>query len=96
MQTQTRPPAGVPLHGMFVALVEILETLGEERVAGLTIHRGLVRIEPSRLSDGEVIARELGLTKGVVQRLATPAVADWSGTVAGLECHVRALAGTAR
>lgn len=95
MQAQSRPPAG-ELHGMFVALIEILETLGEERVAGLTILRGSVRIEPSRLSDGEVIARELGLTEGVIQRLATPAVADWSGTVAGLECHVRSLTGTVR
>jgi hypothetical protein len=96
MQAQTRPPARESLPGMFVALIEILETLGEERVAGLTILRGSVRIEPSRLSDGEVIARELGLTEGVVQRLATPAVADWSGTVAGLECHVRSLAGAVR
>ena len=51
MQTQTRPPAGESLHGMFAALV---------------------------------------------QRLATPVVADWSGTVAGLECHVRSLAGETR
>ncbi|GAA2223118.1 hypothetical protein GCM10010413_15040 [Promicromonospora sukumoe] len=84
------------MHGMFVALIEILDVLGEERVAGLTILRGSVRIEPSRLSDGVVMARELGLTEGVVHRLATPAVADWSGTVAGLECHVRSLAGAVR
>ena len=96
MQAQTRPPAGESLHGMFVALIEILEALGEERVAGLTILRGSVRIEPSRLSDGEVIACELGLTEGAIQQLATPAVADWSGTVAGLECHVRSLAGAVR
>ncbi|WP_369373636.1 hypothetical protein AB1046_06745 [Promicromonospora sp. Populi] len=41
MQTQTRPPGRESLHGMFVALIEILETLGEERVAGLTILRQL-------------------------------------------------------
>jgi hypothetical protein len=95
MQAQTRP-LSESLHGMFVALIEILEALGEERVAGLTILRGSVRIEPSRLSDGVVIARDLGLTDGVVQRLAIPAVVDWSGTVAGLECHVRSLAGAVR
>lgn len=92
MQTPTRPS----LHGMFVVLIEILESLGEDRVAGLTILRGSVRIEPTALADGELIARELGLTAGVVQRLTTPAVADWSGTVAGLECHVRTLAGAVR
>jgi hypothetical protein len=81
---------------MFTVLAEILEALGEDRIAGLTILRGAVRIEPSSLSDGEVIARELGLTDGVVQHLATPAIKDWSGTVAGLECHVRSLAGAAR
>lgn len=84
MQAQTRSPARESLPGMFVALIEILETLGEERAAGLMILRGSVRIEPSRLTDG------------IVQRLATPAVADWSGTAAGLECHVRSLAGTVR
>lgn len=41
-------------------------------------------------------SRELGLTEGIIQRLATPAVADWSGTVAALECHVRSLAGAVR
>jgi hypothetical protein len=81
---------------MFAVLTEILETLGEDRVAGLTILRGTVRIEPAALADGEVIARELGLTEGVVQRLSTPSVADWSGTVGGLECHVRSLAGALR
>jgi hypothetical protein len=96
MQAKTRPPANLSLHDMFVALIEILEVLGEERVAGLSILRGSVRIEPSRLADGEVIARELGLTEGVIQRLAIPFVADWSGTVAGLECHVRSLAGAVR
>ena len=92
MQSQIKPP----LHTMFVVLAEILETLGEHRVAGMTILRGSVRIEPSQLSDGEVIARQLGLTEGMVQQLATPAITDWSGTVAGLECHVRSLAGAAR
>ncbi len=72
MQAQSRPPASESLHGMFVALIEILDTLGEDRIAGLTILRGSVRIEPSRLSDGVVMARELGLTEGVVPRLATP------------------------
>jgi hypothetical protein len=96
MQAQTRPPASESLHGMFVALIEISEVLGEERVASLTILRGSVRIEPSRLAAGEVIARELGLAEGVIQRSVIPSVADWSGTVAGLECHVRSLAGAVR
>lgn len=89
-------PINPPLLTMFVVLTEILETLGEHRVAGLTILRGVVRIEPSSLSDGEVIARELGLTDGIVHQLVTPAITDWSGTVAGLECHVRSLAGARR
>lgn len=96
MQPKTRPPANESLHGTFVALIGISEVLGEERVASLSILRGSVRIEPSRLADGEAIARELGLTEGVIQQLAIPSVADWSGTVAGLECHVRSLAGVVR
>lgn len=92
MQTPTR----LSLHGMFVVLAELVEALGEDRIAGLTLMRGSVRIEPSQLSDGAAIARELGLASSLDQRLTTPAVTDWSGTVAGLECHVRSLMGAVR
>ncbi|GAB3167622.1 hypothetical protein GCM10027059_28900 [Myceligenerans halotolerans] len=87
-------PKSPSLHAMFVALTEILETLGEDRIARLTLLRGgTVSIEPVHLSEGASIARDLGLTESFIQRLAVPTVADWCGTVSGLECHVRALAG---
>ncbi|RPF20372.1 hypothetical protein [Myceligenerans xiligouense] len=87
-------PKSPSLHAMFVALTEILETLGEDRIARLTLLRGgTVTIEPVHLSEGADIARDLGLSETFIQRLAVPTVADWCGTVLGLECHVRALAG---
>jgi hypothetical protein len=81
------------LRAVITVLTEILEGLGEDRVAGLTLMRGSLRIEPSALADGAVIARELGLVSRLDHCMAIPAITDWSGTVGGLECHVRALAG---
>ncbi|GAB4083449.1 hypothetical protein GCM10028784_00790 [Myceligenerans cantabricum] len=70
------------LHAMFVALTEILEMLGEDCVARLTLLRGgTVTIEPVHLSEGADIARDLGLSESFIQRLAVPTVADWCGTV---------------
>ncbi|MBL0886387.1 hypothetical protein [Myceligenerans indicum] len=83
------------LHAMSVALTEILELLGEDRIARLTLLRGgTVTIEPVHLSEGAALARDLGLSETFIQRLAVPTVADWCGAVSGLECHVRALTGS--
>lgn len=90
MQTTT-----ASLRAAVPVLTEILDGLGEERVAGLTLMRGSLRIEPSALADGATIARELGLASRLDHSTAVPAITDWSGTVSGLECHVRALAGAA-
>jgi hypothetical protein len=89
---QTTTPS---LRDVVTVLTEILDGLGEDRVAGLTLMRGSLRIEPCALADGATIARELGLASRLDYSMAVPAVTDWSGTVGGLECHVRALAGDA-
>lgn len=57
--------------------------------------RGSLRIEPPALADGATIARGLGLSSRLDPSMAVPAITDWSGTVGGLACHVRALAGAA-
>lgn len=86
---QTTTPS---LRDVVTALANILDSLGEDRFAGLTLMRGSLRIEPSALADGTMMARELGLVSRLDHSTAVPAITDWSGTVGGLECHVRALA----
>lgn len=87
---QTTTPS---LRDVVTVLTDILDSLGEDRVAGLTLMRGSLRIEPSALADGATIARELGLASRLDHSMTVPAVTDWSGTVGGLDCHVRALVG---
>jgi hypothetical protein len=72
------------------AVDQILEAAHLERVATLSITGSSVAIQPSRLADGEDIARALGLTPSLDHAQALPPITDWTGDVAGLEVHVRA------
>jgi hypothetical protein len=91
--TTDRTSEGTSAHAIrdvLQAVDQILEAAHVEHVAGLSIRGDLLAIQPSRLADGEDIARALGLTAALDHIHAEPPITDWTGDVAGLEVHVRA------
>jgi hypothetical protein len=77
-----------PLPEVLHMLAELFSDLGPDRVAGMSVHYGNVRIQPSELTDGEAIARSLGLDSAWDNHAVIPAFTDWSGDVNGVEVHV--------
>ncbi|MFC8796938.1 hypothetical protein ACFT2C_04350 [Promicromonospora sp. NPDC057138] len=86
----TVEPGAIAIREVLQAVAQILELGNIERVASLSIKGDSVAIQPSKLDDGEHIARALGMTAALDHPTALPPITDWSGDVAGLEVHVRA------
>lgn len=70
-------------------VLEILERVGAEKIALVTVGRQMLSIQPSQLDEGESIARALQLTGAHDYPTAVPAFTDFSGNVGVLEVHVR-------
>lgn len=69
---------------------EALAKIGLDRVEAVTLTRHRISVSPIDLADGEQIARLLGCTSPLDNRMLTPGFTNWSGDVAGFEVHVRA------
>ncbi|WP_125778360.1 hypothetical protein [Antribacter gilvus] len=67
----------------------ILRTAGTQLVGSLTLSRNVLSIQPTRLDQGQVLADALGLETAIEQTAVVPPITDWSGTIGGLEVHVR-------
>jgi hypothetical protein len=88
------PPDRVPgdtgsiLLALDAAKAALLE-VGQDRIDLVTSTDGRVSIQPSRLDDGENIARALGLDSPMDHRMIDPGYTLWCGTRDGLEFQVR-------
>jgi hypothetical protein len=69
-------------------VVEILHEIGPDRVELVTFTRDRVSLQPADLTEGEQIARTLGLDSPL-DRMFVPGHTLWTGQVHGLEAQVR-------
>ncbi|MFD2791942.1 hypothetical protein ACFS27_00095 [Promicromonospora vindobonensis] len=80
------------LVGLSTALdvvVELVDLVGAEKVAGCVVRPDNIHIQPSELQDGDEIAQRLGLHSTLDSYSSTPGFTDWCGQVKGVEVHVR-------
>lgn len=78
------------LNHVLAVVKEILDEAGEEHVASIAFTRSRISIQPSRMDQGEAIARRLGLGEGIEQTSCVPPVTDWCGRRDEiLEVHLR-------
>lgn len=76
-------PGDRAIRDVLHAVGQILEAAHLEHVGHLSITGSSLAIQPSRLADGETIARALGLTPSLDYAQALPPITDWTGDVAG-------------
>lgn len=78
------------LKEVLAVVEQILDEAGEEHVASIAFSRSRISIQPSRMDQGEAIARRLGLGDGIEQTSCVPPVTDWCGRRDELlEIHLR-------
>lgn len=70
-------------------VAEILDEAGMDRIELVTFTRGRVSSQPMELTEGERIARLLGLDSPVDHRMFVPGHTLWTGDVGGLEVQAR-------
>ena len=93
------PPLTLPLplpaeqgDSLLRAIAHVTAAVGEigaQRIEVVTVTRNRICLHPSDLTDGEAIARSLGLDSPVDHRMFVPGHTLWSGERDGLEIQVR-------
>jgi hypothetical protein len=84
-----RPEDGSRFDAALRVVAGVTETVGQERIELVTFTRDRVCVQPRILTDGEQIARALGLDFPIDQRMFVPGHTLWTGVVQGLEIQVR-------
>lgn len=71
------------------AAIEMVATVGGERLEVVTVTRNRLCLHPRDLSDGEQIARELRCQSPLDHRISVPEYTIWTGRRDYLEVQVR-------
>jgi hypothetical protein len=86
--TSREDRAGTVVRALDV-VAGILSAVGIDRVELVTFTRDRINLQPADLTEGEQIARVLGLDTPLDHRMFVPGHTLWTGSIDGLEVQVR-------